>query len=161
MNKPKTDYLQIDLKNRILILNFNIYLNSIMPDIVDYLNEWGLIKESQIKGTEKTLKYFIEKKVLEEIKTFKEKYKTLHFKGLIVLNFLENNMPWESYFLNKEKIVKSIKRLFLKNYKNSFESFNTFNKTEGFYKSYNCLNLSGEEKEFLIKALDKYKVENN
>jgi hypothetical protein len=146
-----TDYFLFSLKNRLTIFNYTLYLSIIEEYIIKYLKEWDLLNDYS-KVSKKTSYYydFLYKVLKEEIKKLKNFEKENHCKSLILIN-LHKKGKYSKYFENYDLFLKQNIKALKKLHKNVVLTELDFTKTNGLYKNIQCIQLSGDEEEFLNK----------
>jgi len=154
------DHLVVHLPQRIIIFPFHNYLDSFLTRIVNKYTEWDLLKNKKITGREKYFKFFVEKEISDIIFDIRIVYQNYNIKILTVSKNYTIPDIFDNYIDNKEFVIKSIYKIFKKNcntyfYDNIPDIFN-FNTSGRFYKGLKCVDLTGEETEFIIKITKKW-----
>jgi len=146
-----TDYLFLSLKNRLTIFNYTLYLNIIEETIIKYIEEWNLL-DKDYKVPNKIPYYydFLSKVLKEEIDKIKKIQKNTNTKSIVLIN-LQKKGKFSKYFNNYDVFIKQNVKILKKLEKNVFITDLEFSKTNGTFQYLNCLDLLGEEEEFLKK----------
>jgi len=145
------DYFVYCLKNNLTIFNYNIFLNIIEKKIFYYINEWNLLNENNKIPYKISYYYnFLFLLLEKEILSLKILEKELHSKSIIVFN-KDKRGSFSEKFENYEKFINQNIKILKKTHKNVFLTDLNFNNIIGNYKNIKCLELSGEESEFLQK----------
>jgi predicted transcriptional regulator len=145
------DYFLFSVKNRLTIFNYTLYLNIIEETIIKYIEEWNLL-DINYKVPNKIPYYydFLYKVLKEETKNLQNIQKSTNTKSIVLIN-LEKKGKFAKYFDNYEVFIKQNKKILKKLQKNVFLTDLEFSKTNGTFQHLNCLELLGEEEEFLKK----------
>ena len=146
-----TDYFLFSLKKRLTIFNYTLYLNIIEEYIINYIEEWNLL-DLNYKVPNKIPYYydFLYKVLKEETNKLKNIQKNTNTKSVVLIN-LEKQGNFAKYFDNYEIFIKQNAKIIKKLQKNVFFTNLQFSKTNGTFQSLKCLDLLGEEEEFLNK----------
>lgn len=152
------------LKENILIFDVSCYIDELAVHVIDFFYEWDLLKNKDdqtiISNNPKLVKELLETKIKKELKDF---IKTAYENNCKILSFFSINAEpkeWKNYFLEPLKFIKVCKRICKKNLPNFYEApinQNLFLKRKGHFLDFSCIVPSGEDEEFVIKALDKLK----
>jgi hypothetical protein len=146
-----TDHFLFSLKNRLTIFNYTLYLNIIEETIIKYIEEWNLL-DINYKVPNKIPYYydFLYKVLKEETKNLQNIQKSTNTKSIVLIN-LEKHGKFAKYFDNYDVFIKQNTKILKKLQKNVFFTNLDFLKTNGMFKNIKCLELLGEEEEFLKK----------
>lgn len=141
------------VKSRLLVFRLNSCTDIIEENLYSYIDRWGLLTENhKIPNKVGYYEDYLVSSIKEQVFLFKESQKLLRSKGIIVFN---PNMVsnFTSKFENYKKFTSKIKDITKKIYKDTYITDLQFNNTTGIYLNYKCLELNGEEIEFLQKII--------
>jgi hypothetical protein len=139
------------VKHRLLVFKLNNYTNVIEENLFKYIDEWGLLTpDYKIPNKVKYFEDYLVSSIKEHVFLFKIAQKSLNSKGIIIYNpnMISN---FTNKFENYNKFTSKVKSIVKKMYKNTYFTELQFNKVTGLYLNYQCIELNGEEIEFLQK----------
>jgi hypothetical protein len=146
-----TDYFLFSLKNRLTIFNFTLYLGIIEKYIINYIENWNLLDSNHKVPNKKQYYYdFLYKVLKEETEKLQNIQKKTNTKSIVLID-LQKQGNLAKYFENYEIFIKQNAKIMKKLHKNTFFTNLSFNKTNGVFQNLKCLELLGEEEEFLKK----------
>lgn len=156
--RTNKQYFFYYLKDNILLLDTFDYLEDLASDVVDYFNDWGLIKDNKVNLKNSMFKEYVIQRVENDFSTIKKlsnKYKS---------NFISFYKPknklgtWSEFFDEPEKVVKKIKSIIKKksfNFTDINNNMTLFKNVNGTFNHLPLLIPNGEDIEFLEKKLKK------
>jgi hypothetical protein len=146
-----TDYFLFSLKNRLTIFNYTLYLSIIENSIINYIESWNLLDLNYKVPNKKQYYYnFLYKVLKEETENLQNIQKKTNTKSIVLID-LQKQGNLAKYFENYEGFIKQNAKIMKKLHKNVFFTDLSFNKTNGSFQNLKCLDLFGEEEEFLKK----------
>jgi hypothetical protein len=146
-----TDYFLFSLKNRLTIFNYTLYLSIIENSIINYIESWNLLDLNYKVPNKKQYYYnFLYKVLKEETENLQNIQKKTNTKSIVLID-LQKQGNLAKYFENYEVFIKQNTKIMKKLHKNVFFTDLSFNKTNGSFQNLKCLDLFGEEEEFLKK----------
>jgi hypothetical protein len=160
-NEKIPDYLFFCLKNRLILVNYNLLLIIIGTKVIDYINEWNLLKNNKVPNIKKYYINYINLILKEEFLKINKIEKLLSAKSILLFNKLNNKQIWISFFENYINFNKHTKSIIKKIFKYCIETDLNYEESTDFFKSIKIIKMNGEEDEFLKKTLAKLKLYNN
>lgn len=161
MSIPKSKkYFFYYLKENILIFDVSSYIDELAIHVADFVYDWDLLKEGKVSCTNKLIKELITQKIEQEIKEFKKIVNENNCKMLSYFSLNSEPKEWKEYFSDPLKFIKISKKVCKKNLPNFIEEKveqTSFKKRKGQFLEFSCIVPSGEDEEFIVKALDKLK----
>lgn len=161
MSIPKSKkYFFYYLKENILIFDVSSYIDELAIHVADFIYDWDLLKDGKVSCTNKLIKELITQKIEQEIKDFKKIVNDNNCKMLSYFSLNSEPKEWKEYFLDPLKFIKISKKVCKKNLPNFIEEKvdqSLFKKRKGQFLEFSCIVPSGEDEEFIVKALDKLK----
>jgi hypothetical protein len=161
MSIPKTKkHFFYYLKENILIFDVSCYIDELAVHVADFIYDWNLLKDGKVSCTDKLIKELITQKIEQEIKDFKKIVIDNNCKMLSYFSLNSEPKDWKEFFIDPLKFIKISKRICKKNLPNFIEEKidqNLFKKRKGYFLEFSCIIPSGEDEEFIVKALDKLK----
>jgi hypothetical protein len=161
MSIPKNKkYFFYYLKENILIFNVSCYIDELAVHVADFIYDWNLLKDGKVSCMDKLIKELITKKIEQEIKDFKKVVNDNNCKMLSYFSLNSEPKEWKEFFTDPLKFIKISKRICKKNLPNFIEekvNQNLFKTRKGKFLEFSCIIPSGEDEEFIVKALDKLK----
>jgi hypothetical protein len=153
-------YFSIFLKENVIIFDVYEYIGKIASDLVDYMNDWGLVKNNKVVFKKRIIEDFIKKQINFDINFINQKLQKNKFKILFIFCLKDFYEKWNDYFEDKNKFINLCKKNLKKKNKQIFDikqfEFNLNNK-KGLFFDIPCFIPSGEEEEFLLKCIKKLK----
>jgi hypothetical protein len=150
-------YFSFYLKENIILFDVYEYIDKLGSDVVDYFDEWNLIKNKKIIFKKQIIDSFIENKIKSDFESVLIISKKINCKILCFYSNKKFKNKWVFYFEDIEKFLKIV----IKKCKSTLPNFVqkqvnfTFSHKKGCFFDIPCLILSGEEEEFLQKILKK------
>jgi hypothetical protein len=160
-NEKIPDYLFFCLKNRLILINYNLLLIIIGTKVIDYINEWNLLKNNKVPNKKKYYINYLNIILKEELLKINKIEKLLSSKSVLLINKLKETEIWVSFFENYINFNKHTKSIIKKIFKYSIETDLKYENSTDFYKSIKIIKMNGEEEEFFKKILAKLKLMNN
>lgn len=148
------------LKENILIFDVSFYIDELAVHVADFLYDWNLLKNGKVSCTDKLIKELICQKIESEIEEFKMIVKNNNCKMLSYFCLNSEPKEWKDVFLDPLKFIKISKKICKKNLPNFLEEKIDqilFKKRKGQFLGFSCIIPSGEDEEFIVRALDKLK----
>lgn len=163
MTKSKK-YFFYYLKDNILIFDISCYIDELAVHVIDFYYDWDLLKKENnklyVNSNPKLIKELLETKIKKEILEFRNIAQTNNCKILSYFSVNAEPKEWKKYFADPLKFIKTCKRVCKKHLPNFYETFvneKLFTKRKGEFLEFSCIIPSGEDDEFIFKALDKLK----
>lgn len=151
------DYLFFCLKNRLILINYNLLLIIIGTKVIDYINEWNLLKNNKVPNNKKFYINYLNLILKEELLLIKKIEKKISCKSLLLINKLNKDQIWVSFIENINNFNKDIKNSIKKIFNCYIETDFNYDNSLNFYNSLKIIKMNGEEEEFFKKALVKLK----
>lgn len=151
------DYLFFCLKNRLIIINYNLLLIIIGTKVIDYINEWNLLKNNKVPNNKKFYINYLNSILKEEFLLINKIEKKISCKSLLLINKLNKDQIWVSFIENINNFNKDIKNSIKKIFNCYIETDYNYDNSLNFYNSLKIIKMNGEEEEFFKKALAKLK----
>lgn len=151
------DYLFFCLKNRLIIINYNLLLIIIGTKVIDYINEWNLLKNNKVPNNKKFYINYLNLILKEEFFLINKIEKKISCKSLLLINKLNKDQIWVSFIENINNFNKDIKNSIKKIFNCYIETDYNYDNSLNFYNSLKIIKMNGEEEEFFKKALAKLK----
>lgn len=152
------NYLFFSLKHRLILINFNLLLIIIGTKVIDYINEWNLLKNNKVPNNKKYYLNYLNIIINEELLKIEKIEKQFLCKSIIIFNSIDKNQIWNFFFEDSLIFEKLTKKILKKDIKYQTETncinFNFLN----FFKNMKIIEINGSEEEFLKKILAKYKL---
>lgn len=163
-NQKAKKYFFYYLKENILVFDVSCYIDELAVHVIDFFFEWQLLKQvddqTVIQTHTKLVKELLERKIEQEIIDFKEVVINNNCKMLSFYTTNSEPKEWKKYFSDPLKFLKICKKVCKKNLPNFYEvkiEKPLFLKRKGTFLDFACVIPSGNDDEFIIKALDKLK----
>lgn len=156
-NKEIPNYLFFSLKHRLILINYNLLLIIIGTKVIDYINEWNLLKNNKVSNNKKYYINYLNSLIKEELKKIEEIKKEVSSNYIIIINNINNNEIWTSFYENFLILEKTFKKILKQNTKYCVKTNNINFNNFYYYKNLKTLEINGEEEEFLKKTLAKFK----
>lgn len=156
MKNPK-EYSYCVLSERLLLFSVSSFAYDVALEALDFLYEWGLLKNGKITGNIRCLNEFLST-VITEYKNIVEEYaKSLNMK-LYYFNFDVNFNDLSQYIENSEQFSKKLQR-YCKKYLCDGNIIPVLRETYGYnmieFDGLRCMKLTGEQTEQILKRLIK------
>jgi hypothetical protein len=158
--RTSKQYFFYHLKDNILIFDIFDYIEELSADLVDYLDEWNLIKDGKSTCKDKVIKEYTQQCISLAQIIMNDKSSKLNCKILCFYRDKSELNKWSNYFSDPLKVVKIIKKLIKKNFCNFIEISNEiplFQTIKGTFNNIPCVIPTGEDEEFLTKMKKKLK----
>ena len=159
-NQKHKKYFIYYIKENVLIFDVSRYIDELAVHVVDFVYDWSLFKDNLVNCSDKLIKELIQTKIQTELEEFLKVAKENNCKILSFLFLTNLEKNWQVFFKDHLKFIKICKRTckkFLPNFTESKIDKLLFLKTKGKFLDFDCLIPSGDDEEFLLKALDKLK----
>lgn len=157
-NKEIPNYLFFSLKHRLILINFNLLLIIIGTKVIDYINEWNLLKDNKVSNKKKYYINYLNLIIKDELLKIEKIEKNFSAKSLFIFNKIDKKQIWTLFFEDFSYLENISKKIFKKHLKYSIESDCIEFNSENFYKNLKIIELNGIEEEFLKKTLAKFKL---
>lgn len=161
MSIPKSKrYFFYYLKENVLIFDVSCYIDELAVHVADFIYDWNLLKDGKVSCTDKLIRELITQKIEQEIKDFKKIVTDNNCKMLSYFCLNSDPKEWKEVFSDPLKFIKIAKRVCKKNLPNFIEEKidqTLFKKRKGHFLEFSCIVPSGEDEEFIVRALDKLK----
>lgn len=162
-NQNFKNYFLYYLKENLLIFNVSKYINDMAVHVVDFVYDWGLIKDDLVKCSQKLIKELIETKIKTDLDQILKIADENDCKILSFLFLEDKKNFWENFFEDYDFFIKICKvrcKKQLPNFKEVKNEKKFFLKTKGEFHGISCLIPSGDDEEFLLKHIDILKRAN-
>lgn len=153
LNLESSDYIFFCLKNRVILLNYALFLIIIGNKVLSYIEEWNLLKGNKVPNYKKYYLSYLNLLIEEEFSKIKVLENIFYSKSLFIFNIPQKNHFCIGFFENFENFNKHVKEIVKKHHKKIIKSNLSFDKKSSLYKNIKVIELSGEEEEFLKKHL--------
>jgi hypothetical protein len=158
--KKNKKHIFFYLKENVLILDVELYIDDLAYHIVDFVYDWHLLKNDIVKCSDKLIKELISTKIKKDLDFYIKISQENNCRFVSFLNKTNKHKDWHKYFDDYNKFNKFSKNSCKKHLPNFFESkkdYSFFSKRKGNFLNFECVIPSGEDEEFLLKILDKIK----
>lgn len=157
-NKEIPEYLFFSLKHRLILINYNLLLIIIGTKVIDYINEWNLLKNNKVPNIKKYYFNYLNLIIKEELLKINLIEKQLLSKSYFIFNKIDKSQIWSLFFENCDNFNFQTKSIIKKTTKFATEGDFLNFKSSSFYKNVKILEYTGEEEEFLKKLVEKNKI---
>lgn len=156
-NKEIPNYLFFSLKHRLILINYNLLLIIIGTKVIDYINEWNLLKNNKVSNYKKYYINYLNNILKEEFDRIQKIEKQFLAKSLLIFNKIDKSQTWSFFFEDYTVLEKMTKKIIKKHTKYTLETDFINFESSNFYKSIKIIEINGDEEEFLKKTLAKFK----
>ena len=156
-NKEIPNYLFFSLKHRLILINYNLLLIIIGTKVIDYINEWNLLKNNKVSNYKKYYINYLNNILKEEFDRIQKIEKQFLAKSLLIFNKIDKSQIWSFFFEDYTVLEKMTKKIIKKHTKYTLETDSINFESSNFYKSIKIIEINGDEEEFLKKTLAKFK----
>jgi hypothetical protein len=151
------NHLYCILSERLLLFSINSFSNDLIVEILDYLYEWNLLEEGRIKKNIRCVNDILKKTIVEvelELKKIssEKNMKLIFFDTDIDFSDFSEHLEDPDFFI--DKVYSYCKKIFCKNRKIPIID-ETFCQNSLMFDGIPCLGLTGEQKEILLKLLNR------
>ena len=151
------NHLYCILSERLLLFSINSFSNDLIVEILDYLYEWNLLEEGRIKKNVRCVNDILKNTIIEvdlELKKIssEKNMKLIFFDTDIDFSDFSEHLEDPDFFI--DKVYSYCKKIFCKNRKIPIID-ETFCQNSLMFDDIPCLGLTGEQKEILLKLLNR------
>lgn len=160
MNIKDKVYFSYYIKENVIIFDIFEYIEQLGADTVDYMYEWGLLKNNKVIFKTKVIIDFLEQKIKNDINVILSYSNQINCSILCFLSVKQKVTDWSLYFDDYHKFIKISKKICKKMLPNFIEvdsNMFSFQNKKGVFCNIPCLIPSGEDEELLQKILKKIK----
>jgi hypothetical protein len=158
--RTSKQYFFYHLKDSILIFDVFDYIEELSADLVDYLDEWNLIRDGKSICKDKVVREYMQQCISLAQIIMNDKSSKLNCKILCFYREKPDLNQWSNYFNDPLKVIKITKTLIKKNFCNFVDISNDlilFQTIKGTFNNIPCVIPTGEDEEFLTKMKKKLK----
>ena len=149
-NNNPPDYIYFCLKNRLLLINYNILFIIICNNVIKYIEDWNLLLNNKVPDKKKYYINYIKNYIKEEIILINNLEKKLNTnKKIIIYNNIDNKQYNLFYFENIIKFDSHVKSVLKTIFPNYIKTNLNFYKSKFCYKQVKVIEMTGEEEEIL------------
>lgn len=150
-------HLYCIISERLLLFSINSFSNDLIIEILDYLYEWNLLEDGKIKKNVRCLNDILKNTIIE----INEELKKIAIDKNMKLIFFDTDIDFSDFSDHLEdpdsfidKVYSYSKKIFCKNKKIPILD-EKFCQNSLIFDGIPCLGLTGEQKEILLKILNR------